>query len=124
MTNTFFVEYQDQSRSQEHVCITAPEFKDFIAKPNTINDIIILPITAEMVVEVDVTDNGEKLFPTLKMNAKNLNIDVGQCSMVYNYQNLGMPKIQDTKKKSSDDDEDFDEDDDLFEVVENIFTKE
>jgi hypothetical protein len=113
LQQTFWVEYQDQSRTQDHFCYNTAEGQEILKDPFTKNDIVLIPISIDFIIDLDVQDNGEYVFPTLKMESKMFSPHLYPCQHIYNIHNLGMPA--DAKSKNNNvGDEDFDDEDDMF----------
>lgn len=105
VTHTIFVEYQDTTREAPEKCVSDTEYSKYLQEPESVNDLVILPIEFELKFDLSVKDNGPGMFPTPEFKLKKSNINFEECNFAFNYLELGMPK----KQKNEDD---FEEDED------------
>lgn len=116
ITHTVFVEYQDTTRTAPEKCVSDSEYKKYLEEPESVNDLVILPIEFELRFDMSVKDNGPGMFSTPEFKLKKSNIKFEECNFAFNYLELGMP----AKAKGEEDFDDDEEDEQDFASITSL----
>jgi hypothetical protein len=110
---TYFFEYQDTTRKAPEVCVTDPKYQEYLTNPESVNDLVIIPIDLDLRLDLSATNNGEGMFSSIKFKHRKSTLKFDECRFAYNINELGSPPKEETKKGGADDEEDFDDGEDV-----------